>query len=287
MIAATAPETEPKFLTGVEEGSTNEWRGVMIASRVIALGLVMISGAAAHAQTVISRQISEEPVETTVTQGPYGTVITRRPLDPSYRRVVPPSYVAPSYVAPSYVAPSYVAPGYAAPTYAAPGYAVAPSYAAPVYPAPGYVAPGYAAPVALQESDEDDDEAVETITVRKVREPVVAPRRIVRRAPPILARAVEPAPRLRRAAYRPLVLRPAQREIVYRTIVRERVYASPYAANPFAVGAIVPQTVSLTAVPSTVAVQVPVTRGYQYVVVNNRVLLVDPATSIVVADVTP
>lgn len=259
----------------------------MIASRLMAFGLVLISGAAANAQTVISRQISEEPVETTVTQGPYGTVITRRPLDPSYRRVVPPGYVATGYAAPTYVAPGYAAPTYVTPGYAAPTY-VAPGYAAPTYAAPRYVAPGYAAPtMVLQDADEDDD-TVESVTVRTVREPVVAPRRIVRRGnPPILARAVEPAPRVRRAVYRPLALRPAQREIVYRTIVRERVYASPYAANALALGAVVPQTVALTAVPSTVAVQVPVTRGYQYVVVNNRVLLVDPATSIVVADVTP
>jgi hypothetical protein len=54
----------------------------------------------------------------------------------------------------------------------------------------------------------------------------------------------------------------------------------------YALGAPVPQTVALAVVPPTVAVQVPVIRGYRYVVVNNRVLLVDPATNIIVAEVT-
>ncbi|HEX5847410.1 MAG TPA: DUF1236 domain-containing protein, partial [Rhodoplanes sp.] len=66
--------------------------------------------------------------------------------------------------------------------------------------------------------------------------------------------------------------------------------ASPYVATNavgYAVGAPVPQTIGLAAVPQTLIVQVPVTRGYRYAVVNNRVLLVDPATNIIVADVTP
>jgi hypothetical protein len=35
-----------------------------------------------------------------------------------------------------------------------------------------------------------------------------------------------------------------------------------------------------------VAVEVPALRTYRYMVVNNRVLLVDPATSTVVAELT-
>src|SRR5258706_8838204 len=48
-----------------------------------AFGLALASGAAsAHAQSVITRQVTQEPVETTITQGPAGTVVTRRPLGP-------------------------------------------------------------------------------------------------------------------------------------------------------------------------------------------------------------
>ncbi|MGZ8367358.1 MAG: DUF1236 domain-containing protein [Rhodoplanes sp.] len=287
----------------------------MPATRVFVFGLALMSGvAAAQAQTVITRQISEEPVETTITQGPYGTVITRRPLDTSYRRVIAPGYVAPGYVAPGYATPGYATPGYATPGYAAPGYV-----------APGYAPPGYGTvqvrslnppAVVIEESDDDDEDVVETVRVRtvpaRVAAPVVRARPLARRgSPPIMARAVEPedrpVARVRRVSA-PLALRPAQREIVYRTIVRERVYAPPavvqggyavapvgYVASPYvatnavayAVGAPVPQRVALVAVPQTLTVQVPVTRGYRYAVVNNRVLLVDPATNIIVADVTP
>src|SRR6202008_4700935 len=49
--------------------------------RSAALGCAVALGAAsAYAQSVSTRQIDIEPVETTVTQTPTGTVITRRPL---------------------------------------------------------------------------------------------------------------------------------------------------------------------------------------------------------------
>jgi hypothetical protein len=277
---------------------------VMIANRLVAFGLVLMSGAAAaHAQTVVTRQIREEPVETTIVRGPNGTVITKRPLDVASPRVAAPVYAAPGYGAPGYGAPGYV--GYVAPTYVAPAYD-----AVQVRPA---------APVVVIE-EEDAEEEVSAPPIRRMPEPVAAPaarsRTVARRGtPPIMARQVEPEPRpaarVRRASA-PLALRPAEREVIYRTIVRERVYAPPavdanyavapagaqvvgYVASPFAVvtnaiayvvGVVVPQTVTLVTMPQVLAVQVPATRGYQYAVINNRVLLVDPATSIVVADVT-
>jgi hypothetical protein len=91
----------------------------------------------------------------------------------------------------------------------------------------------------------------------------------------------EPAPA---TVVAPLELSPAQRTVVYRTIVRERV-AAPAATTEVRVGTRVPDTVQLQAVPEAVAVEVPAIRTYRYMVVNNRVLLVDPATSTVVAEV--
>jgi len=82
-------------------------------------------------------------------------------------------------------------------------------------------------------------------------------------------------------------LTPAQRTVVYRTIVRERA-AAPVVAPAgveFRLGARIPETVQLQAVPDTVAVEVPTIRSYRYMVINNRVWLVDPATSTVVAEV--
>lgn len=244
----------------------------MTPTRVILVSVALLSSAAAaQAQTVISRQISEEPVETIVTQGPYGTVVTRRVLDTTDdRRPVAPTYGTVTV--------------------------------RPLTPR-----------TIVVEEPVDDEDVIETVTVRRgpayVDEPPPRRRRAVRAVrrgkPPIMARAVEPEPRrarVRRVRSAPLALRPAEREVVYRTIVTERVYAPPapvvaYGGAPYwsygyarpvayAIGAPVPQSVALAAIPSGLAIQVPVTRGYQYTVINDRVLLVDPATGIVVAEVT-
>jgi len=81
----------------------------------------------------------------------------------------------------------------------------------------------------------------------------------------------------------PLALTPVQRQTVYRTIVRQR----PLATAPtveYRVGTRVPETAQLYAVPQEVAVEVPAIRTYKYMMVNDRVVLVDPATSEVVAE---
>jgi len=82
----------------------------------------------------------------------------------------------------------------------------------------------------------------------------------------------------------PLQLTPVQRRTIYRTIVRERV--SPQPTVEYRVGARVPEGVQLYSVPQEVAVEVPTIRSYKYMVVNNRVVLVDPATSEVVDELT-
>ncbi|HEX3710888.1 MAG TPA: DUF1236 domain-containing protein [Pseudolabrys sp.] len=82
---------------------------------------------------------------------------------------------------------------------------------------------------------------------------------------------------------RPLVLTPVQRRTIYRTIVRERVQPVPPAVQ-YRVGARVPGSVALYPVPDTIAVEVPAVRPYKYMVVNGEVVLVDPATGVVVAE---
>jgi len=81
----------------------------------------------------------------------------------------------------------------------------------------------------------------------------------------------------------PLALTPVQRQTVYRTIVRER-FAPAQPMVEYRVGMRVPQTAQLYAVPQTVAVEVPSIQSYKYMVVNDRVVLVDPVTSEVVAE---
>ena len=82
----------------------------------------------------------------------------------------------------------------------------------------------------------------------------------------------------------PLELTPVQRRTIYRTIVREGV-APAEPTIEYRVGARLPDSVRLYSVPQEVAVEVPAIRSYKYMVVNNRVVLVDPATSQVVEEV--
>lgn len=83
----------------------------------------------------------------------------------------------------------------------------------------------------------------------------------------------------------PLRLTPVQRQTVYRTIVHERV-APARPTVEYRVGTRVPESVQLYAVPQEVAVEVPAIRSYKYMVVNNRVVLIDPATSEVVDELS-
>jgi hypothetical protein len=82
----------------------------------------------------------------------------------------------------------------------------------------------------------------------------------------------------------PVQLTPVQRQTIYRTIVRERVVPAPPTVE-YRVGTRVPQSVQLYSVPQEVALEVPAIQTYKYMVVNNRVVLIDPATSEVVAEV--
>ena len=107
----------------------------------------------------------------------------------------------------------------------------------------------------------------------------------------------------------PLALTPAQRTTIYRTIipqgrgrgpiVRERIVTESVAPAPvaseriapapsayaYAVGSRVADASALAPMPQAVASTVSAVRSYRYMVINHRLLLVDPATGIVVAEV--
>jgi hypothetical protein len=279
---------------------------------------VALSAVSAQAQSVTTRQIDNEPVETTVTQTPTGTVITRRPLAPA---------AAP--------APAY---GYGA-----------------VAPQPYVVAPTYPAAAATTEFDETVGVApteVRTLTVRRPAETRVSERtttrttRVTHRARETTGsagRTVQVVGRETRRVARPLALTPTQRSVVYRTVVQQQVVAAPpvapagyppypppayqprtvvvapsattgygwsapaavdmdedyvetapavapvprYTTVRYGVGAVLPAGVVVTPLPATTAVRVPAVQRYSYTTLGGRVLLVDPATNTVVADVTP
>jgi hypothetical protein len=82
----------------------------------------------------------------------------------------------------------------------------------------------------------------------------------------------------------PLQLTPVQRQTIYRTITRGRVKPAVVTVQ-YRVGMRVPQSVELYSVPQEVVTEVPAVQPYKYMVVNDRVWLVDPATSEVIAEV--
>jgi hypothetical protein len=270
--------------------------------RVAPLGVALaMGGASAHAQNVISRQVVEEPVETIVTQTPGGTVITRRPLA---------APVAPALGAVAVergVGPLPLRPY---------------EEAYPPAPPATYVDETVGTAPAVRTVTTRRLSATHT-TARVVRasRPIAETAGTVRRT----TRSVQRTTAVRRVAGAPLVLDPAQRRIVYQTIVQEQVApAAPvYPARPvvipstagtgypvpldeadddvyveqdavpsafptrYAVGAQLPAGVVLMPLPATTALRVPAIRPYSYVTFGDRVLLVDPATHTVVADITP
>jgi hypothetical protein len=123
------------------------------------------------------------------------------------------------------------------------------------------------------------------------------------------ARVYEPEARVVNTP--PLALTPTQRTTIYRTIIpqgrgrgpivrerivtetvapapvlQERVVREPVVAADYVVGSRVTDAYALAPLPRAVVETVPSVRSYRYMVINNRLLLVDPVTMVVVADVT-
>ncbi|MEA2906053.1 MAG: hypothetical protein QOI12_3440 [Alphaproteobacteria bacterium] len=72
-------------------------------------------------------------------------------------------------------------------------------------------------------------------------------------------------------------------------LARERVVTAPadaYGSYAYAVGTRVAPSARLAPLPPAVVAEVPAIRSYRYMVYQNRVLLIDPATSIIVGEAT-
>jgi hypothetical protein len=283
--------------------------------RFAPLGVALAMGAAsAHAQNIISRQVTEEPVETIVTQTPAGTVITRRPLGapavaPALAPVPAWTPAAPVAVEPAIVPARETVQVRRYETYR---------------PAPA----ARATRATYADETVGAAPAERTVTTRRFSS---APRaasttRVVRtEGARRVTRSVQRTTTVRRVAVGPLVLDPGQRRIVYRTIVQQQVVpAAPlYPARPvvipettgygyaippdvddddvyverevaplvypvrYTVGSQLPAGVMLAPLPAETALRVPSIRAYSYARVGGRILLVDPVTYTVVADITP
>lgn len=276
--------------------------------KLAASGLALALGCAtASAQTVISSSISAEPVETTVTQTPTGTIVTRRPLAEQPAPLVAPQLAAPALIPPAAPAPALVE-----------------------------TAPNTIDAITTREVVQraKAERAAPRLTTRQVsaQRPVRHTRPVVHATHQTVHKTIRtthattrartthvaaPAPRV--------VLNPRERHIVYQTIVerevvpRQQVIVAPAVAPPLAVvaapavvaprvvqpppivaadeadeivatpitvGTVLPANVPLYAIPENVALSVPATQSYSYAYLGGRAYLVDPASGTVVADVT-
>lgn len=188
----------------------------MPATRLFAIALALVSGTAiADAQTVISREVSDEPVETLITRGPDGITVVRRPVQSMAPPVLSTTPVYPTY----WGGPAWSS-GYTTVPAPVAGYATVPA------PATGTIAVRTYAPPAPTTT------AVTTTTTTVVDEDLDRPaRRAVRTArrgtPPIMARGEEPEPvrtTRTRTVRRVTTTTPVERQVVYRTMVQEQTY---------------------------------------------------------------
>jgi hypothetical protein len=256
--------------------------------RCLSISVALVSGAAvAQAQTAVTRQITSEPVETVITQGPNGTAVTRRILTPE------------------------------------PGISTLQSDSDYVEPAAPRLAPRRVTVTTVGQAPARP----RTATVRERPQPArTVTRTVTLAAPPVSDQALLLSPAQRQFIYRGVVQReyypvpvPAGPSIMPQTDV----YAPPasgyplrtvypaderyreYAYDPYhddyrepyrpayrrdnvslVVGARIPQSVPLYAVPEPVAARIPAATPYGYALIDNRVFLVDPATGVIVADIT-
>jgi hypothetical protein len=270
----------------------------------------LVSGtAAAYAQTSVTRQVTTEPVETVVTQGPAGTTVTRRILsaEPGVTYAAPPVEYAPpvQYAPPATVQTQYVDPAPAATTRrvttttrhtvgnkrvhtrtAVTRHAT--TRRTVVATAPGR--PLVLTPVQRQFVYRDivQEEGYPAPVAVPAPPPVVAQDEVVETPADYPLRTVYPADEYgyrNNGWYRD----DSWKDDSWKWDGRPVVTAPPVIqARPavYPVGTRLPQTVPLMAVPEAVAGRIPSAAPYSYAMVGNRVYLVDPATSLIVADVT-
>lgn len=183
--------------------------------------------------------------------------------------VVADPYAPPAVVAaPAVIAPApYVAP---APAYVAPAPVVA--------PAPGVVV---AEPPAVSE---------EIVTEPAIAPPAVvtAPRETVGETVVERQQVVVPQRRViqRRTHITRVHLTRTQRREVLRTIRYERPAPAVRETTSvsYTVGSVLPRTVPIYAMPEDIVYRAPALRGYDYTLIGNRMLVVEPGTNMVVAD---
>ena len=278
--------------------------------------IAILSAGAADGQTAV-KTIKVQPAETTVTQGTDGTtMVTRRPFEkaPAPMTFTPPPLNS-LMNAPAQDAAGFVPP----PTRTTPPPSV--TQTQPAAPAAPPVAQTEAAPPGVTPARRPVRAAARSAKQKPAMrmasraKPAVVPRGYVasRRAAPRVHVAARPAVRTARPlrlASAP-VLDAVQRQYIYRAIVEQQTlpqtaipFADPDAVVPavvaateivarrtrrpiaYTVGSRLPIDVPLIAMPEAATEHMQWLARYSYAIVNDRVLLVDPDSGVVVADMT-
>ncbi|HEY6259227.1 MAG TPA: DUF1236 domain-containing protein [Xanthobacteraceae bacterium] len=293
------------------------------AGSALVAGAVIAGTMAAQAQTAVTRQITSEPVD--ITQGPGGTAVTRRILTPepgfTTYGAPPDQYVplAGDALAPQYVEPTAPAliPRREAVTTRTTTVGVSPRASARARTARAEATRIEATRTATRRAAPPPSIAVAAPAVSDQALALnAAQRQVIYRT--LVQREVYPAPA-------PFAAPAASRDYPLRTIYpadnsygssgygdyayggyADRAYTSraygyqddnrnldPYHTAyrwngiPLVVGARIPASVPLIALPESVAARVPAAGPYSYAVLDNRVFLVDPSTGIIVAAIAP
>ena len=256
-----------------------------LAASSLALALVLAANGAS-AQTVITRSITTEPVETVVTQGPSGTIVTRRPID-APRAVAPIAQPAVPATAVIETVPNTID-----------------AITTREVVRRGEATRAERALVTREVSARPAQRVTRTKVVRKTSRTTttravprlalsprerhivyqtIVERQVVPRQQVMVGPSIAPAPYVAPA---PLVQRQVALPAVSQPIVPadEEVIVQPSA--PIVVGTVLPPNVPLYAVPQNVSLSIPATRSYSYAWLGGRAYLVEPATGVVVADVT-
>lgn len=264
----------------------------MTVMRSTTLGFALALGAVgahsqSHAQTVISRQIDNGLVETTVTQTPSGTVITRRPLAaaPASTTVVDETAgAAPTTRTTTRQVARQVRHEVRRDVVRHARRATAERTVTHTVRTTRRVA---ARPLELAPAQR------QVIYRTLVQEQVVVPRVVSQTVPVVPGYPPFPAP-----AYpaRTVVVAPNATtgygvptpvETVDDDLYAAEAAPAPVYAAPYAVGSVLPASVAVTPLPASATVAVPSVRPYSYATLDGRVLLVDPVTNSVVAGITP
>ncbi len=244
----------------------------MTVMRSATLGFALALGAAgAQAQSVVSRHVDNELVETTVTETPAGTVITRRPLaaapaDTTY--VDETVGAAPTTRMTTRTTRHVVHHARHATTERTVHTTRRVAASRPLVLAP----------------------AQREVIYRTLVQEQVVPAQVVPSVP-----GYPPFPPPAYPAYpaRPVVVAPATTNgyavPAPAQVVEDDDYAAPVATTEqvYPVGAVLPASVAVAPLPANAAVAVPAARPYSYATIDGRVLLIDPVSNTVVADITP